>query len=94
MEEKSCKIMLKRTGSELELESDGSLGLLIRLVQTDCELEILTDGSLRIFIPGEFSGPFPSGAQNVGNGVFFTTEDSRQLQGLLHLAKKFLEENQ
>ena len=61
---------------------------------TDCELELHPEGSLWLFAPGEFPGPFPAGATDAGNGVFFTAEDSRQLQGLLNSAKKFLEENQ
>ena len=66
----------------------------VRIGSTDCELELRPDGSLWIFVPGEFSGSFPSGAMDAGNGIFFTAEDSRQIQTLLNSAKHFLEENQ
>ena len=66
----------------------------VRIGSTGCELELRTDGSLWLFVPGEFSGPFPTGAMDAGNGVFFTAEDSRQIQALLNSAKHFLEENQ
>ena len=66
----------------------------VRIGSTDCELEFRPDGSLWLFVPGEFSEPFPSEATDAGNGVFFTVEDSRQIQMLLNSAKHFLEENQ
>ena len=66
----------------------------VRIGSTDCELELRPDGSLWLFVPGEFPGPFPTGATDAGNGVFFTAEDSRQIQVLLNAAKYFLEENQ
>ncbi len=66
----------------------------IRIGSTDCELELRSDGSLWLFVPGDFSGPFPAEATDAGSGVFFTAEDSRQIQALLNSAKHFLEENQ
>ena len=66
----------------------------VRIGSTDCELELRPDGSLWFFVPGEFPGPFPAEALDAGNGVFFTAEDSRQIQVLLNAAKHFLEENQ
>ena len=66
----------------------------IRIGSTDCELELRSDGSLWLFVPGKFPGPFPAGVVDAGNGVFFTAEDSRQIQALLNSAKHFLEENQ
>ena len=66
----------------------------VRIGSTDCELELRPDGSLWLFVPGEFPGPFPSEAMDAGNGVFFTVEDSRQIQVLLNSVKHFLEENQ
>ena len=66
----------------------------VRIGSSDCELELRPEGSLWLFVPGEFSGSFPTGATDAGNGVFFTAEDSRQLQELLDSAKNFLEENQ
>ena len=66
----------------------------VRIGLTDCELELRTDGSLWLFVPGEFPGPFPTGAMDAGNGVLFTAGDSRQIQGLLNSAKKYMEENQ
>ena len=66
----------------------------VRIGSTDCELELRPDGSLWLFVPGEFPGPFSAEALDAGNGVFFTAEDSRQIQVLLNAAKHFLEENQ
>lgn len=66
----------------------------VRIGSTDCELELRPDGSLWLFVPGEFPGPFPTGALDAGNGIFFTAEDSRQIQILLNSAKHFLEKNQ
>jgi len=66
----------------------------IKIGSTGCELELRPDGSLWLFVPGVFSGPLPAGALDAGNGIFFTAEDSRQIQGLLNSAKKYLEENQ
>ena len=66
----------------------------VRIESTDCELELRPDGSLWLFVPGDFSGPFPAEATDAGNGVFSTAEDSRQIQTLLNSAKHFLEENQ
>lgn len=66
----------------------------VRIGSTDCELELRPDGSLWLFVPGEFSEPLPSEATDAGNGVFFTAEDSRQIQALLNSAKHFLEKNQ
>ena len=66
----------------------------VRIGSADCELELRPDGSLWLFVPGEFPGPFPTGALDAGNGIFFTAEDSRQIQILLNSAKHFLEKNQ
>lgn len=65
----------------------------IRIGSTDCELELHPDGSLWLFVPGNYES-LPAGALDAGNGVFFTAEDSRQIQMLLNSAKHFLEENQ
>ena len=66
----------------------------VRIGSTGCELELRPEGSLWLFVPGDFPGTIPAGAMDAGNGVFFTAEDSRQLQELLDSAKNFLEENQ